>query len=567
MNYAAPCEPAAREGALTVARKRLGDLLVEAGLITQEQLEQALADQKITGRRLGEVLTHSGILTEEQLIEVMEFQLGIPHVNLHRFPTDPGAVELVPEALARRHKVIPLKRQGNRLTLAMVDPLDYFAIDDIRMTTGLNVDPVIATHDDVERALEQYYGLKQSVTEVLKDVRPEQIDDEQVRAEDAPIVRLVNQLIEQAADGRASDIHFDPHKQAVVVRFRIDGILHTQMRLPKHLQPVLTARVKIMANLNIAEHRLPQDGRIQLKVRGRPVDIRVATLPTIFGEKIVLRLLDLRHAVTRIEELGFSDRNRTAFQSMIQAPHGIVLVTGPTGSGKTSTLYAALHQLNMESHNIITVEDPVEYQIDGVNQVQVNQTVGLTFAVGLRSILREDPNIIMVGEIRDEETAEIAVRAALTGHLVLTTLHTNDAPGSITRLMDMGVEPYLIASTLRGVVAQRLVRRICPDCRESYPPSPDEAKLLADHGLTADSLWRGRGCTACHRTGYRGRTAVHEILPVDDEIRSLIAARRPASEFRRSAEEQGFTSLVVDGLDKAVRGLTTVQEVLQVIIE
>ncbi|MBX6396358.1 MAG: Flp pilus assembly complex ATPase component TadA, partial [Alicyclobacillaceae bacterium] len=425
-----------------MTRKRLGDLLVEAGMITPEQLEQALKEQKVTGRRLGEVLTQSGILTEEQLIEVMEFQLGIPHVNLDRFPADPAVVELVPESLARRYKVVPLKRHGNRLTLAMVDPLDYFAIDDIRMTTGLHVDPVIATRDDIERALERYYGLKHSVTEVLKEVQPEQIDEEQVRAEDAPIVRLVNQLIEQATDDRASDIHFDPQQNAVVVRFRIDGVLHTQMRLPKHLQPMLTARIKIMANLNIAEHRLPQDGRIQLKVRGHPVDVRVATLPTIFGEKIVLRLLDLRQAVSKIGQLGFSPRHEAAFLSLIQAPHGMVLVTGPTGSGKTSTLYAALHHLNTESQNIITVEDPVEYQIEGVNQVQVNQAVGLTFAVGLRSILREDPNIIMVGEIRDEETATIAIRAALTGHLVLSTLHTNDAPSTITRLIDMGVEPY-----------------------------------------------------------------------------------------------------------------------------
>ncbi|MDI3257646.1 MAG: type II secretion system ATPase GspE [Kyrpidia sp.] len=549
-----------------MARKRLGDLLIEAGLITPEQLEKALADQKATGLRLGEVLTQSGILTEHQLIEVMEFQLGIPHVDLDRFPVDPAAVELVPEQLARRYKVVPLRRHGNRLTLAMVDPLDYFAIDDIRMTTGLHVDPVIATRDDVERALEQYYGLKQSVTEVLKEVQPEQVDEEQVRAEDAPIVRLVNQLIEQAADGRASDIHFDPQQNAVVVRFRIDGILHTQMRLPKHLQPVLAARIKIMANLNIAEHRLPQDGRIQLKVRGRPVDVRVATLPTIFGEKIVLRLLDLRNSVSRIEELGFTARNHDAFLAMIQSAHGIVLVTGPTGSGKTSTLYAALHHLNTESKNIITVEDPVEYQIEGVNQVQVNQVIGLTFAAGLRSILREDPDIVMVGEIRDEETAEIAVRAALTGHLVLSTLHTNDAPGSISRLIDMGVEPYLIAPTLRGVIAQRLVRRVCAECRETYNPSPEEVALLRAHGFSADGLWRGRGCTACHRTGYRGRIAVHEILPVNDDIRALITENRQASAFRQAAEQQGFLSLLADGLEKAIQGLTTVQEVLQVTV-
>ncbi|WP_018131345.1 GspE/PulE family protein [Effusibacillus pohliae] len=550
-----------------MARKRLGDLLLEFGLVTADQLEQALAEQKVTRQPLGEILTQRGWLTEEQLIEVMEFQLGIPHINIDRYEIERSVIDLVPEELARRYQVLPVKRSGNRLTLAMVDPLDYFAIDDVQMTTGLQIDPVIATRDSMQRAFEQYYSLKRSISEVLMDIQPEEIDEEHVRGEDAPIVRLVNQLIEQAVDKRASDIHFDSQRTGVVVRFRIDGFLSTQMRLPKHLQPVLTARIKIMASLNIAERRLPQDGRIQLQVRGRPIDVRVATLPTIFGEKVVLRLLDLKNAITRIEKLGFSERNEQAFLQMINSPNGIVLVTGPTGSGKTSTLYAALHHLNTEQKNLITIEDPVEYQLDGVNQVQVNPATGLTFAVGLRSILREDPNIIMVGEIRDRETAEIAFRAGLTGHLVLSTLHTNDAPSAITRLLDMGLEPYLIASTVRGVVAQRLVRQICSECRKPYRPLPDEAAVLEKYGFRLDKLWRGYGCSGCNRTGYRGRVAIHEVLPFEEPVRTMVSQRHPVQAYREWAEQCGYHSMLQDGLEKAVQGMTTVEEVFRVAIQ
>lgn len=548
-----------------MTRKRLGDLLLEFGLITREQLEQALAEQKVSSQPLGEILSQRGYITEEQLIEVIEFQLGIPHMNIDRFEIERSVIELVPEELARRYKVLPVKRQGNRLTLAMVDPFDYFAIDDIHMTTGLQIDPVIATRENMNRAFEQYYSLNRSISEVLMDVQPEEME-EQVRAEDAPIVRLVNQIIEQAVDKRASDIHFDALRTGVTVRFRIDGMLINQMRLPKHLQPVLATRIKIMANLNIAERRIPQDGRIQLQVRGRPIDVRVATLPTIFGEKLVLRLLDMKHAVTRVDKLGFSEINQKAFMQMINAAYGMVLVTGPTGSGKTSTLYAALHHLNTERMNVITIEDPVEYQLDGVNQVQVNPSVGLTFAAGLRSILREDPNIIMLGEIRDKETAEIALRAALTGHLVLSTLHTNDAPSVVARLVDMGIEPYLIASTMRGVVAQRLVRRICPDCKEAYPPLPDEKAVLEQHGVHVEKLWRGHGCGACNRTGYRGRLALHEVLPFEESVRTIVNQQQESIAYKEWARQHGYRDMLEDGLEKAVQGLTTLEEVFQVVI-
>jgi type IV pilus assembly protein PilB len=548
-----------------MARKRLGDLLLENGLITEEQLEEALFEQKKSGLPLGTILTQKGIITEQQLIEAIEFQLGVPHVKLENFLIEKEVIDLVPEELARRYKVMPLKKRGNRLTLAMADPLDYFAIDDIRMTVGMSIDPVIATRSSLDQAIEKYYGFQHSLTEVLKDVSVDEMTEEQVRSDDAPIVRMVNQLIEQAVEERASDIHIDAQRTEVVVRFRIDGELHTQMRLPKHLQSVLTARIKIMASLNIAERRLSQDGRIQLQVRGRMIDLRVATLPTIFGEKVVLRILDKQNLL-QVEQLGFSEKNLQLFKEMIESAHGIILVTGPTGSGKSSTLYAALQKLNSEQKNLITIEDPVEYQLDGINQVQVNPAAGLTFAAGLRSILREDPNIIMIGEIRDQETAEIAFRAALTGHLVLSTLHTNDAPSTITRLIDMGIEPYLIASTLRGVVAQRLVRKICTQCREEYVPSPYETALLEECGLSAGTLWRGRGCRTCHQTGYRGRLAIHELLPVDGQIRNFVRENKPADVYREWAEKHGYRNMLADGMGKVIQGLTTFDEVLRQVI-
>lgn len=547
-------------------RKRIGELLLQTGLITEEQLDLALRKQSEEDRRLGDILVDEGFITEQQLIEVIEFQLGVPHVDLERFAIDPEVLSLVSEDVAKRYQVLPLYARDNRLSVAMVDPLDFYTIDHLSKTTGMQIDPAIATREGMARALDRYYGLQESVSEVLRQVRTEEIDAQEVSSEDAPVVRMVNQLIEQAADQRTSDIHFDPQKDELVVRYRIDGTLHTRMRLPKHLQPMVTARLKIMASLNIAERRLPQDGRIQMQIRGRPIDIRVAVLPTIHGEKVVLRLLDPKESVSRIENLGFSAKNLDAFVRMIEAPNGIVLVTGPTGSGKSTTLYAALQRLNQEQVNIITVEDPVEYRLEGVNQVQVNTAIGLTYAAGLRSILREDPDIIMVGEIRDEETAEIAIRSALTGHLVLSTLHTNDAPSSIDRLLDMGVPSYLLASTLRGVVAQRLVRRICPDCRISYEPQPEEVTLLSQHGFAIQNLWQGRGCNFCNHTGYRGRLAVHELLPINRELRSLILERAPLDAYRDWGNRNGYDSMLVDGLRKVVDGLTTVTEVLKVVL-
>lgn len=546
--------------------KRLGDLLLEAGLITSEQLAHALTVQKKTGERLGDVLVGQGLITEQQLLAMMELQLGIPHVELDRCQIDPEGLALVPEEVARRYRVLPIRVQGNRLIVAMVDPIDFFTIDHLAMITKKEIEAVMAGKRELERAFDRCYGLQESVAEVLRHVHPEEIDIQEVSAEDAPVVKLVNQMIEQAADQRASDIHFDPQQHDLAVRFRIDGTLHTKMRFPKHLRPILTARLKIMANLDIAERRLPQDGRIQMSVRGRLIDIRVAVLPTIFGEKVVLRLLDPQQSLTRLEALGFTETNYRAFVRMIESANGMVLVTGPTGSGKTTTLYAALQRLNTESVNIITVEDPVEYQLDGINQVQVNAAIGLTYAAGLRSILREDPDIIMVGEIRDEETAEIAVRSALTGHLVLSTLHTNDAPSSIDRLVDMGIPPYLLASTLRGIVAQRLVRRICPDCKEAYEPHPEELELLSQFGLSATRLWRGRGCPFCNQTGYRGRLALHEVMPIQRELRRFILERKPIESYRKWGMAHGFESMLADGLRKVLAGKTTVSEVMKVVL-
>ncbi|MBX6353414.1 MAG: type II/IV secretion system protein [Thermoflavifilum sp.] len=549
-----------------MARKRLGDFLLDAGLITAQQLQEAMETQRETRQRLGEVLVQKGYVTEQQLIEVLEFQLGIPHVNLFQYQIDPSIVRLIPEDLARRYLVLALRRDKAKLMVAMADPLDFYAIDDLKMSTGFQIEPVIASKEELRIYIERYYGIQESVEELSMQVEQEEELESQVTDEDSPVVRLVNQIILQALQQRASDIHFDPGPSELLVRFRVDGLLRTEQRLPRSMLGVIVARIKIMANLNIAERRLPQDGRMQYQAEFRTVDIRVSTLPTVHGEKCVLRLLDPQNAVVDIERLGFTEANLALFREMLHGAHGIVLITGPTGSGKTSTLYAALSTMATEERNIITVEDPVEYQLAGVNQVQVNEVTGLTFARGLRSILRQDPDVIMVGEIRDYETAEIAVRAALTGHFVLSTLHTNDAVSSLTRLTDMGVEPYLVASAVRGVVAQRLVRRVCPECSEAYEPSAVERYLLESRGLSAEHLVKGRGCAYCARTGYRGRMAIHELVRLDDEIRRMVLDKRPDSEYRSHLAELGMKTMLDDGLMKAAAGMTTLDEVLRVTI-
>lgn len=521
-------------------------------------------DQRKTKRKLGDLLISQGYITEQQLIEVLEFQLGIPHVSLHKYHIDPAITQIIPESMAKRYQVLPFLKEGGKLMVAMADPLDYFAIEDLRMSTGFRIEPAISTRDELQRAIARHYGMRDSMNQMLIELpTQEEITETEITDEDSPIVRLVNQMIQQAVQLRASDIHVDPGENNLLIRYRIDGTLRTERLIPKQMQGFITARLKIMARLNIAERRLPQDGRIKMQFDYKMIDIRVSSLPTMHGEKIVLRLLDLSTGIKAVDTLGFSEGNAASFKEMIGRPYGIMLITGPTGSGKTTTLYSALSQLNQETVNIITVEDPVEYQLEGINQVHVNPAIGLTFAAGLRSILRQDPNIVMVGEIRDTETAEIAVRASLTGHLVLSTLHTNDAVSSISRLRDMGVEPYLIASSLIGVVAQRLVRKICTDCKETYKPSQQEAIMLDRYGLRTDILHRGSGCGSCNSTGYRGRLAIHEVLTIDDHMRQLVTDSASVEELRSAAKVGGMVQLMEDGLLKVSQGMTTLQEVLR----
>lgn len=547
-------------------RKRLGDLLVDAGLITEEQLLTTL-EEKSDSQKLGDALLQRGYITEQQLIEVLEFQLGIPHISLYRYPFDTKIFNIIPKETAKRQLLIPLKKEGDKLFVAMADPMDFFAIDDLRLSTGFQIETAIATKDDILRAINKYYNIDEGFEELIGDnTQSERPPEENITDQDSPVVRLVNQILSNAVAMKASDIHLDPQETKVVIRYRIDGVLRVERVLPKHMQGVLTARIKIMANLDITEHRVPQDGRIKVHLEFHPVDLRVSTLPTVYGEKIVMRILDLGSSLNDLDKLGFNKLNLKRFVDMIEKPTGIVLITGPTGSGKSSTLYAALNRLNSEEVNIITIEDPVEYQLEGINQIQVNSNVGMTFAAGLRSILRQDPNIIMVGEIRDKETVEVAIRASLTGHLVLSTLHTNDSIGSITRLMDMGVEPFLVASSLSGIVAQRLVRRVCRDCREEQTPSKREIEIFAKRGMQIDKVVKGRGCSSCNMTGYKGRIAIHEVLVINDDIRRSIMDGESNARLREIAIKNKTIFLIDDGLLKVKQGLTTTEEVLRVAI-
>ncbi|MGE7779527.1 GspE/PulE family protein [Peribacillus sp. NPDC097264] len=546
-------------------RKRLGDLLVEAGLISEDQLQIAL-EEKSKSQKLGDVLLQKGYITEQQLIEVLEFQLGIPHVSLYRYPFDSNIFSLISEDMAKRNLMIPLKKEGEKLYVAMADPMDFYAIDDLRLSTGFQIEPAIATKDDILRAIAKHYTDEDGLEELMVTLNRDVNNQEETVDQDSPVVRLVNQLLSNAVTHKASDIHIDPQEKKLVVRYRVDGVLRLEKVLPKNMQNVLIARIKIMAKLDITEHRVPQDGRIKVNLGHHPVDLRVSTLPTIFGEKIVLRILDLGNKLNDLKQLGFNKLNLQRFESMIAQPNGIVLITGPTGSGKSSTLYAALNQLNTEEVNIITIEDPVEFQLEGVNQIQVNTNVGMTFATGLRSILRQDPNIIMVGEIRDKDTVEVAIRASLTGHLVLSTIHTNDSLGTITRLIDMGVEPFLVASSLSGIMAQRLVRKVCRDCVEKQEPSKREIDIFAKRGMKIESINRGRGCTSCNMTGYKGRIALQEILVINDEMRKLIMNGEPLNKLREVAMKYKTIFLMDDGLLKVKQGLTTTEEILRVAV-
>ncbi|MBE0467724.1 MAG: type II/IV secretion system protein [Candidatus Desulforudis sp.] len=554
-------------------KRLLGDLLHENGLITEAQLEEALGVQRETGERLGRVLVSLGYVTERDIMEVLEFQLGIVQVDLANVSIDPLLLESVPEKFIRRHRAVPIRRDGNRLRVAMVDPLNVVAIDDLRLVTGCGIEPVLALEKDVESVIQKYFGL-QDLEKVVQEMPehdltgPETVnlDPGEPLDDEAPVVRLAHSLIIQAVQENASDIHIEHREDQVRVRYRVDGLLREVTTLSRRFRSPLVSRVKIMAGLDIAEKRVPQDGRIQIRYRERDIDLRVSTMPTVFGEKVVIRILDKTRMIRRLDELGFTAGNLRRLRRILRHPYGMLLITGPTGSGKTSTLYAVLNELNAPELNLITIEDPVEYLMTGVNQIPVRPRAGLTFSRGLRSILRQDPDIVMVGEIRDAETAEIAIRAAGTGHLVFSTLHTNDAVGALSRLVDMGVERFLVASAVLGVVAQRLVRVICPRCRETYavPVGAPERFFM---GLGAEepvTVYRGKGCAHCSHQGYRGRTAIAEVLPLGTEMRRLVSDGADAGALQRQAAQEGMVSIRDDGLEKARRGITTVGEVMRV---
>lgn len=531
-------------------KKKLGDLLKEAGLITELQIIEAI-ERKKADQKLGNALVEQGFITEKQLLDVLEIQLKLDSVSLYQYPLDPALADLVTKEFARSKLLLPIKIEGSHLLVAMNDPLDFYAIEELEFATGYVVQPVIATRDDLLQTMNRVYDSKE-------------VNVEHIEGEDAPAVRIFTQLLETGVTLRASDIHLDQTEHQVTVRYRVDGVLRTDRPLPKSLMNSLIARIKIMAGLNVTETRLPQDGRISTKILGKKTNLRVATLPTVYGEKVVLRILDMSNLFNRVDDLGFEPDVVKDYHALLKQPSGLILLTGPTGSGKTSTLYGSLNELNRPDLNIITVEDPVEYQLEGINQVQVNAQIGLTFAAGLRSILRQDPNVIMVGEIRDGETAENSIRAALTGHLVFSTLHTNSAIEAIPRLMDMGIESYLITSALSGVVAQRLVKTICKDCAYTREATPVEKEIFERRGQTIETITNGEGCDACRQTGYRGRMAIHELLVVDESMKKLMMNNASFQELKNHMIEKNTRLLIDDGLLKVKAGKTTLEEIFRV---
>ena len=564
---------------------RLGELLTKASLITQDQLKEALKMQKETGGKLGETLIKLGFVSEEDITECLSQQFGVPSINLAHFEIDGGVIKLIPADVARKYNILPVNKTGATITIAMADPTNVFAMDDIKFMTGYNVEPVVASELGIKAAIDNYYGttsslelkkvmedLQQSESadlEVLEEEEELDIEALQDSAEEAPVVKLVNLILTDAIKRGASDIHIEPYEKEFRVRFRVDGTLYEIMNPPLKLRDAMTSRLKILAKLDISEKRLPQDGRIKLKMKlndkNKELDFRVSVLPTLFGEKIVMRLLDKDNLRLDMTKLGFEPESLVKFEEAIFKPWGMVLVTGPTGSGKTNTLYSALAKVNSPEVNIMTAEDPVEFNLPGINQVQMKEAIGLNFAATLRSFLRQDPNIILVGEIRDFETAEIAIKAALTGHLVLSTLHTNDAPSTINRLMNMGIEPFLVATSVQLIVAQRLARRICSNCKE---PVEMAAVALMNLGYKKDEIgtftvYKGRGCEKCNNTGYKGRVALIEVMAIDDDIRELILSGGTAIDIKRKAAESGMISLRRSGLIKIKDGVTTIEEVVR----
>ncbi len=551
--------------------KKLGEILVDAGEITQDQLDFALQEQKKGSKRLGEVLIDLGFITETNLLRTLEKQFNVPYITFGNHDIMKDAIDKVPIFLAERYTLLPLRKEGNKLTVVMNDPTNFYAIDDVRMITGCEIQIVLGERQEIINGINNSYGVSGRIGDAIGKLEDNTTEGRVLATvvegqDDAPIIKIVNSIIEQAIRDRASDIHIEAQAGETRARFRIDGVLRNVASFPSSSHNAIISRIKIMANMDIAERRVPQDGRIDIKDSGRNIDLRISTLPTILGEKVVMRILDKGTTLIHLDKLGFSENNLKMFRDVYSYSHGIVLVTGPTGSGKSTTLYATLSELNNSTKNIITVEEPVEYTMVGINQVNVNNKAGLTFASGLRSILRQDPNIIMVGEIRDEETARISINAALTGHLVLSTLHTNDAAGAITRLVDMGIEPFLVVSSLKGIVAQRLARCICPECKEEYVPDAisTERQYMGIGPEDPIKLYRGKGCKSCEFTGYSGRLAIHEVLTVVPEMKELILNGASDIEIFRAGEKVGAVSMKKDGIQKALEGKTTIEELMRV---
>ena len=576
-------------------KKKLADILLEKGMLSQEQLEQALAEQESTGVPIQKILLDKKLLSPEKLAEALAEQLGIPYVKLRDINIDPQVIKMVPENVALKYKAVPVNIQENDLYIATSTPLNLPAIDEIKLVTGCQVKPMITTDKDIEQAINKYFKVEDTSKQALIDMRLEKlrekekegkkekavsIEEKVGKIEDFPVVRLVNNIIEGAINAKASDIHLEGQVPEMRVRYRIDGILHDVMNVPKHIEASVVSRIKIMANMDITERRHPQDGHITINRGEKVYDFRVSSVLTINGEKIVMRILDKAAMLISLDKLGLSAYDEEVFRALITKPYGMILVTGPTGSGKTTTLYAVLSQMNAKASNIITIEEPVEYKLEGINQIQVDPLAKITFATGLRTIFRQDPDIIMVGEIRDRETAEIAIQAALTGHLVFSTLHTNDAPRAVTRLIDMAIEPFLISSTVIGIIAQRLCRTICPECKQEYDSSEQELQELRQtrgqrfgsapsegEGNPAKGLRlaRGNGCDFCYRTGFKGRSGIFEIMRVSDNIRKRILEKRPAAELRELAIKEGMKTLKQNGILKVINGVSTFDEVKRVV--
>jgi type IV pilus assembly protein PilB len=559
---------------MAVATRQLADVLLEEQLISTEDLDRALGEQRRLGKSLGRVLIEMGMFTEAGLVAALAKHLGLEFVDLADRQIDTVAATLIPEQLARRHGVLPIGFDARgALLVAMSDPSNVVAIDDVRTVTDREVRPVVATRGDIMAAIDRYARMGDSVENIADEMGGDEEDTDLARikevVDDAPVVKFVNALITQAVQDRASDIHIEPGEHDIRVRYRIDGVLHEITSQSRKIHAGVVSRLKIMAEMDIAERRVPQDGRISLKTGGKIVDLRVSTLPTVFGEKVVMRILDKSSILLQLSDLGFLDHNYARYEASFRKPYGMILVTGPTGSGKSTTLYATLNVINNPEVNIVTVEDPVEYRLQGINQVQIHNKAGLTFPTALRSILRQDPDVVLVGEMRDHETAQIGMEAALTGHLVLSTLHTNDAPSAVTRLTEMQIDPFLVASAVDVVLAQRLARRLCKRCKEAYEPRPEELKAagLPWHDDDAlPTLFKSAGCQTCGNTGYRGRLAVHEVMQVTEEVERLIVERASTDEIAKFARAQGMRTLREDGLAKVLMGATTLEEIARVVV-